>query len=120
DDLTETLPPDAISKDGFINNQETLQLSPLQLEAYLDIAEEALTRAIVDPKRKPAIQNFRVELGAGINRNPIPDDLILGANSLLLANQDFTVTQLTAKKPFAFEPFFMRTKYRFIEGYEGN
>ncbi len=120
DDLTETLPPDAVSKDGFINNQETLQLSPLQLEAYLDIAEEALNRAIVDPQKKPQIQNFRVDLGAGINRNPIPDDLILGANSLLLANRDFTVTQLTAKKPFPFDPFFMRTKYRFIEGYEGN
>ncbi|MBS1827033.1 MAG: DUF1592 domain-containing protein [Acidobacteria bacterium] len=120
DDLTETLPPDAISRDGFVNNQETLQLSPLQLEAYLEIAGEALTRAIVDPAQKPAIQNFRVDLGASINKDPLPEELILGANSQLLANKDFTVTQLTAKKPFSFDPFFMRTKYRFIEGYEGN
>ena len=42
DDLTEILPPDAISKDGFVNNKETLQLSPLLLEAYFEIAEEAL------------------------------------------------------------------------------
>ena len=120
DDLTEALPPDAISVDGFVNNKDTLQLSPLLLESYLEIADEALKRAIVDPKSKPAIQNFRVDLGAGINAAPIPEQLILGANSTLLPSKDFLVTQLTARKPFAFDPFFMRTKYRFIEGYAGN
>ncbi len=120
DDLTEILPPDAISKDGFVNNKETLQLSPLLLEAYFEIAEEALKRAVVDPKAKPAIQNFRVDLGASINPQPFPDPLILGANSLLLENKDFVVTQPTPTKPFPFEPHFMRTKYRFIEGYAGN
>ncbi|MSV30104.1 MAG: DUF1587 domain-containing protein, partial [Bryobacterales bacterium] len=49
DDVTEALPPDAISKDGFVNNKETLQLSPLLLESYIEIAEEALNRSIVDP-----------------------------------------------------------------------
>lgn len=120
DDLTEILPPDAISKDGFVNNRETLQLSPLLMEAYLEIAEEALSRAMVDPAAKPAIQNFRMDLGASVNPNPSPDALVLGANSLLLDNKDVLVTQLTARKPFAFDPFFMRTKYRFIEGYQGN
>lgn len=120
DDLTEILPPDAVSKDGFLNNKETLQLSPLLLEAYLEIADEALTRSIVDPKSKPAVQNFRVDLGAAINPQPFPDPLILGANSQLLDNKDFIVTQLTAQKPFPFQPFFMKTKYRFIEGYQGN
>ena len=120
DDLTEALPPDAISVDGFVNNKDTLQMSPLLLESYLEIADEALTRAIVDPKSKPAIQNFRMDLGAGINAAPLPEQLILGANSILLPSKDFLVTQLTARKPFAFDPFFMRTKYRFIEGYAGN
>jgi hypothetical protein len=120
DDLTETLPPDAISKDGFMNNKDTLQLSPLQLEAYLEIAEEALNRSMVDPQSKPEIQNFRVDLGASVNPQPFPDPLILGADSRLLENKDFMVTQLTPGKPFAFKPFFMRTKYRFIEGYAGN
>lgn len=45
DDLTDVLPPDAVSKDGFLNNIETLQLSPLLLEAYFQIAEEALIDA---------------------------------------------------------------------------
>ena len=44
DDLTEALPPDAVSRDGFVNNTETLQLSPLLMEAYFEIAEEALNR----------------------------------------------------------------------------
>lgn len=120
DNLADVLPPDAVSRDGFVNNQETLQLSPLLLEAYLDIADQALSRCIVDPKAKPTIQTFRVDLGAGINPKPIPDKLILGADSLLLENRDFVVEQPRPAKPFAFEPFAMRTKYRFIEGYQGN
>jgi mono/diheme cytochrome c family protein len=120
DDLTGGLPPDAISKDGFVNNKDTLQLSPLLTESYFEIAEAALDRSIVDTNHKPSIQNFRVDLGAGINRAPLPEKLVLGADSMLLENPDFLVTQLTATKPFTFEPFFMRTKYRYIEGYRGN
>ena len=120
DDITDTLPPDAVSKDGFVNNTATLELSPLLMEAYLEIADEALTRAIVDPDAKPSIQNFRVDLGAGINPDPLEDDLILGANSLLLATPDYVVSEPTPRKPFAFEHKRMRTNYRFNEGYRGN
>jgi len=120
DDLTDILPPDAVSRDGFVNNRETLELSPLLLETYFEIAERALDLCIVDPEAKPTIQNFRVDLGVGINAEPFPEKLILGANSRLLNNADFTVTELAPEKPFAFEPFAMRTKYRFHEGYEGN
>ncbi len=120
EDLTGGLPPDAVSKDGFLNNKDTLQLSPLLTESYFEIAEAALDRSIVDTRRKPSIQNFRVDLGAGINPAPLPEKLVLGADSMLLENPDFMVTQLTPTKPFAFEPIVMRTKYRFIEGYRGN
>ncbi len=120
DDLTTSLPPDAVSKDGFVNNKDTLQLSPLLTESYFEIAEAALDRSIVDQKRKPSIQNFRLDFGSGINPAPLPEKLVLGADSMLLENPDFLVTQLTPTKPFAFEPFIMRTKYRFIEGYRGN
>ena len=114
DDLTGTLPPDAVSRDGFLNNQETLALSPLLIEAYLEIAEEALDRCIVDPKCTPTIQHFRVDLGAAINPHPCPDRLILGANSLLLDNRDFVVSQPKLSKAFDFTPFAMRTNCRFI------
>lgn len=120
DDVADVLPPDAVSRDGFVNNQETLALSPLLLEAYFEIAEKALDRCVVDPESRPTIQKFRVDLGAGINPTPCPDKLILGANNLLLDNQDFVVTEPRISKPFDFESFVMRTKYRFIEGYTGN
>ncbi|MBM3786042.1 MAG: DUF1587 domain-containing protein, partial [Acidobacteria bacterium] len=120
DDLTESLPPEAVSKDGFVNNKETLQLNPLLTESYFEIAEEALNRSIVDPQKKPAVQSFRVDLGASINPAPFPEDLILGANSTLLDNKDYTVTQLTPVKPFPVAQKPMRTNYRFIEGYAGN
>lgn len=120
DNLTEVLPADGVSKDGFLNNGQTLQLSPLLIEAYFDIAEKALDRCIVDEGEKPVIQNFRMDLGESINPKPIKDRLILGANSMLLRNQDFQVSQLEPKKPFPYQPFKMRTRYRFIEGYRGN
>ncbi len=120
DDLSDILPPDAVSKDGFLNNHERLELSPLLTETYFEIAEKALNRVIIDPKSKPSIQNFRLDFGSGINPKPVSERLILGAGSTLLTPEDFTVSQLTVKKPFPFEPFFMRTKYRFIEGYQGN
>jgi len=119
-DLASILPADGVSKDGFLNNASTLQLSPLLMEAYFEIAQKALDHAIVDPAAKPEIQNFRVDLAAGVNPNPLPEKLVLGAGSALLEPSDVLVTQLTAKKPFPFQPFFMRTKYRFIEGYRGN
>jgi hypothetical protein len=119
-DLASILPADAVSKDGFLNNASNLQLSPLLMEAYFEIAEKALDHAIVDPARKPEIQNFRVDFGAAVNPAPLPERLVLGAGSALLETSDVLVTQLNPKKPFPFQPFFMRTKYRFIEGYRGN
>ncbi len=123
DDVADILPADAVSKDGFLNNHERLELSPLLTETYFEIAEKALNRVIIDPKANavgPSIQNFRLDFGSGINPTPVSERLVLGAGSTLLTPEDFTVKQLTVKKPFPFEPFFMRTKYRFIEGYQGN
>ncbi len=120
DDLTEVLPADGVSKEGFLNNGRTLLLSPLLVEAYFDIAEQALDLCIVDERKKPVVQNFRMDLGAAINPKPCPDNLILGALSRLLKNQDFMVTELSPTKPFDYEPFRMQTKYKFIEGYQGN
>ncbi|MFM9068022.1 MAG: DUF1587 domain-containing protein, partial [Planctomycetota bacterium] len=120
EDVTTSLPADGISKDGFTNHDKTLSLSPLLLESYFEIASRALERTIVDENKKPTVQFFRLELGEGINHEPCPDKLILGANSDLLNNRDFTVTQPTLEKPFAFEPLRMRTKFDFIEGYAGN
>lgn len=120
ENLTEGLPPDGISKDGFTNHGQTLVLSPLQVESFFEIAEKSLELCLVDENTKPVIQNFVMEFGTGINPQPCPDALILGANSALLNNADFVVTEPAPKKPFDFVPFAMRTKYDFIEGYVGN
>jgi hypothetical protein len=120
DNLTDILPPDGISRDGFKNNGDTLLLSPLLVEAYFKIAEQALNIAIVDEATKPSIQNFKMDLGEHINADPYPDPLILGALSRLLPNDAFIVSQLEPNKPFDYEPFYMQTKFRFIEGYRGN
>ena len=120
EDLTDALPPDAKSRDGFVNNEQTLLLSPLLLESYFSIAQKALDLCIVDEASRPVIQNFRMELGEAINPQPFPDKLILGALNHLLENDDFIVTQPRPAKSFDYEPYAMRTKSRFIEGYEGN
>ena len=120
EDLTDVLPADGVSKDGFLNNAETLSLSPLLVEAYFGIAERALELSIVDETVPPEIQSFRMDLGERINRDPCPDNLILGANSLLLANEDFVVEETEPDKPFEFTPFEMRRQYTFNEGYQGN
>ncbi len=120
EDLTDVLPPDAVSKDGFTNNAQSMTLSPLQVEAYLQIAADALDRVIVNEEAPPAIQHFRMDFGRKLNQQPCPDALILGANSLLLDNTDFVVTEPQLEKPFQFHPQKMRTHYDFIEGYAGN
>lgn len=120
ENLSDVLPPDGVSRDGFANNGQVLGLSPLQMEYYFDIAEKSLELCMVDEQSKPVIQNFRMDLGENINAAPCPDSLILGADSLLLRNTDFLVTELQPKKPFEYTPFAMRRVWGFIEGYAGN
>lgn len=120
EELTGILPPDGISKDGFSNDSQTLQLNPLQLEAYLQIAERALQLVMIDESQIPSVQTFQMELGRGVNTNPHPEPLVLGALNHLLPNQDFVVTEVAPQKPFEFTPFVMQRKFRFIEGYQGN
>ncbi len=120
ENLSDILPPDGVSKDGFANNGQVLGLSPLQMEYYFDIAEKSLDLCIVNENTEPTIQNFRMDLGLGINSDPCKDSLVLGANNLLLNNSDFTVTELTPTKSFDFNSFHMQTAFDFIEGYVGN
>ena len=46
-DYVQNLPPEGLSEDGFRNNGQTLQMSDLQLEYYLDAARLGLGKAIV-------------------------------------------------------------------------
>ncbi|MFM8570726.1 MAG: DUF1592 domain-containing protein [Pirellula sp.] len=118
--LADILPPDAISKDGFTNQANMLVMNPLQLENYLQIAEQAIDCAIVDPATTPVIQFFRMDLGRSIHPSPSKESLVLGANNHLLANKDFIVTEPDLDKSFPFSQFRMQRNFRFIEGYQGN
>ena len=120
EDLTDALPADAISKDGFTNNAALMTLSPLQSEAWFEIAQRALQQSIVDESAVPVIQTFRMDLGRSINPEPTRDQLILGANSELLPSTDFQVIELAPHKPFVFQPWQMKRSFDFIEGYVGN
>ncbi len=119
DHLADALPADGVSKEGFKNNKDTLLLTPQMIETYFDIAEKALDLCLVDETKKPRIQCFRVELGKGVNKKPTADKLVLNGPNLL-PKADFLVRQVVPDKPFPFEPFAMRTKFRFFEGYAGN
>ncbi|MFM7921382.1 MAG: DUF1587 domain-containing protein, partial [Planctomycetaceae bacterium] len=105
EDLTDSLPADAVSKDGFTNNAALMTLSPLQSEAWFEIAQRALDQCIVDESAIPVIQTFRMDLGRSINPEPCPDNLILGANSELIPSTDFLVTELAPNKPFPYQPW---------------
>lgn len=119
DTLADALPADGVSKEGFRNNEDTLLLTPRMMETYFEIAEKALDLCLVDENSKPRIQCFRVELGSGINKEPVPEKIQLNGPSLL-SKPEFQVRQVLPDKPFPFEPLTMQTKYRFIEGYAGN
>ncbi len=117
--LAKALPADGVSKEGFRNNQDTLLLMPQMMETYFEIAEKALDLCMVDETKKPRIQCFRVELGKGVNKKPTADKLILNGPNLL-SKANFLVRQVVPEKSFPFEPLAMKTKFRFIEGYQGN
>lgn len=56
-DYARDLPPDAMSADGFRNNGQSLQMSPLQFEYYLATARRALDRVIVQGEQPPAFNH---------------------------------------------------------------
>ena len=120
EDLTGVLPPDGVSKDGFVNNGQSMLLSPLLVESYFNTRSARCISRSWMRTRSRSFVNFRVNLGHEINPGAMSGSLILGANSHLLANDNFIVRQLVPEKPFAFTPFQMRTQWRFNEGYQGN
>ncbi|MCS7466943.1 DUF1587 domain-containing protein [Stieleria sp. ICT_E10.1] len=56
-DFARNLPPDPISPKGFLNDGATLEMSPTQIEMYLDIARRSLAEAIVIGER-PKLHEF--------------------------------------------------------------
>src|ERR1700730_8781290 len=61
------LPEDGKSKDGFRNDGDALRMSPLQYETYLQIADEALTEAIVTGPA-PVVHRYRLSVGEKLEK----------------------------------------------------
>ncbi len=59
-DFARDLPPDPSSSEGFLNNGATLEMSPTQIEVYLEAARKALDEAIVSGER-PQLHQFAQE-----------------------------------------------------------
>lgn len=85
-DFANELPPEPASPDGFLNNGNTLEISPTQIETYLKVARRGLAIAIPDPSLEEAktyrYQQSETALGYLPNRNdgghaPVQPEYIL-------------------------------------------
>ena len=72
-DFGSRLPEDGRSKEGFRNDGDALRMSPLQYEMYLQIADEALTEAIVTGP-PPEVHRYRLEAKKPPVVLPKPED----------------------------------------------
>jgi mono/diheme cytochrome c family protein len=92
----ETLPEDGKAKNGFSNNGEVLQASPLHLDNYQKIARLGLDQAIAG--EKPAVTHYRVTFGKGRGKGKVAGRTG-GYQSVPLNPEDFTVDVLRDDRP---------------------
>ena len=83
-----TLPEDGKAQNGFSNNGEVLQASPLHLDNYQLIARQGLQQAIA--KARPPVTHYRVTFGKGIGKGKVAGKTG-GYQSVPLNPGDFTV-----------------------------
>ena len=119
DQLSNILPNDGVSVDGFSNNEDSLLLTPQLLENYFDIANRALDIFLSNNIKLPQIQSFRVDLGQGINKNPTTDKIELNGPSLF-NKKDYFISEIKPIKNFKYTTIDLKKTYDFQEGYNGN
>lgn len=103
------LPEDGKSKDGFRNDGDVLRMSPLQYETFLQIADEALTEAIVTGP-PPIVHRYRIFVDEfRVEALPKPADR--SGESFDFANQPFRIANVSSRpvtgvlKPSTIEHF---------------
>ncbi len=89
------LPEDAKSEMGFTNNGEVLQVSPLYLEYYQQIARQALDKAI-GPAEKPPVTRYKITFGKGIGKDKVAA-MIGGYQSDPINRDNFVIDILDAE-----------------------
>ena len=95
-DFAQTLPEDGKAKNGFSNNGEVLQASPLHLDNYQQIARMGLEQAIAG--EKPGVTHYRVTFGKGRGKGEVAGRTG-GYQSVPLTPEDFTVDILKDGAP---------------------
>ncbi|WP_200975850.1 DUF1592 domain-containing protein [Echinicola sp. 20G] len=85
----DVLPNDAKSEMGFSNNGQVLQISPLHVDYYKQIAREALDKAI-GPEEKPESTHYKITFGKGIGKGKTAG-MIGGYQSAPINSDDFVV-----------------------------
>lgn len=86
--FAQVLPEDGKAKNGFSNNGEVLQASPLHLDNYQILARQGLEQAIA--REKPKVTHYRVTFGKSIGKGKVAGKTG-GYQSVPLNPEDFTV-----------------------------
>ena len=103
-DYAADLPPDPISKDGFLNNGQALGMSSMQLQVYLRSARQALDMVLVEGDRPDQVTET-IQQNKGFNLKKVTADNSdqlgraqhwIGTSSTLPADGPFTV-RVTAR-----------------------
>src|SRR4051812_29030470 len=86
------LPEDGKSKGGFRNDGDALRMSPLQYETYLQIADEALTEAIVTGE-PPVVHRYRITVDK-FHVDALPKPADRPGESFDYASHPFDITNM--------------------------
>ena len=112
------LPEDAYSPEGMKNNGETLDVSTLQMEYYMNISRQALSK-VITLEKEPEIMNFNIAFG--LNKNPQHrESLTMGPGGKLIPTHHYKITETTPNKTFSYNHKKIKTEYIYNEGYKGN
>ncbi|WDE97902.1 DUF1592 domain-containing protein [Lentisphaera profundi] len=117
-DFARDLPEDAFSPEGFKNNGDTLDVSTLQMEYYLDITRKALNK-VISSEKEPEIMNFKIDFGSSANPSH-REQLTMGPGAQLIPTHEYKVSEPTPIHKYPFIHRKLKTDYVFSEGYKGN
>lgn len=105
------LPDDGLSHEGFKNNGETLGMSSLHIDYYMNIASKALDKAIVTGDA-PEIYRFKTTLGSGVS--DVKGKAGLGYQSISIPKSDYLLEALQPEgKSFKAKARVFETAYGF-------
>ncbi len=91
------LPADGKSKNGFRNDGEVLRMSPLHFETFLQIADEALSQAIVIGP-PPVVHRYRINVHE-FRVEPLPKPADRPGDSYDYARQPFDISNMATTPP---------------------